>query len=79
MYNKGYHIIISSKCIIENVTSKEMMFIASQNKDVYVINIEFESEVKYLSNLKDDSWLWHRILDHVSMDLRSKKFQKLFC
>ncbi|KAL2518809.1 Uncharacterized protein Adt_15056 [Abeliophyllum distichum] len=54
----------SSKCLIEDAISKEVLFMGSRSKDVYIISIEFEleKEIKCLSSIKDDSWLWYRRL-----------------
>lgn len=70
--DKGYHIKFnSSKCLIKDATSNEIIFIESWSKDVYIISIEFESNEKCLSSLKKDTWLWYRRLGHVSMDFIS--------
>ncbi|KAL2532388.1 CCHC-type domain-containing protein [Abeliophyllum distichum] len=56
--DKGYLIKFdSSKCLIEDAISKEVLFMGSRSKDVYIISIEFEfeKEIKYLSSIKDDS------------------------
>lgn len=44
LYYSCYHIKFDySKCLIEDATSKGVMFIGRRNKNAYVINIEFES------------------------------------
>ena len=62
--DKGYLIKFdSSNCLIEDAISKEVVFIGSRSKDVYIINIEFElkREIKLLlSSIKDDTWIWHK-------------------
>ena len=74
LYDKGYRIIFdSSKCKIEYITSNKVLFLGSQNNNVYTINIEYTvNERNCLASLKGDSWLWHRWLDHASMNLLSR-------
>ena len=57
--DKGYKVIFeSSKCLIENACSKEVIFIGERKDNVYIINIEkYSHQDKCFSVMKDDFWL----------------------
>ena len=76
--DKGYRVIFeSSKCLIEDPCSKEIIFSGERKDNVYTIDVEkFSNQNKCFSVLKDDSWLWHRRLGHASMSTISKLSKK---
>ena len=68
--DKGYLVVFESfKCLIENVCSKEIIFIGDRKDNGYTIDVEkFSTQDKCFLVLEDDHpWLWHRRLGHASM------------
>ncbi|KAH9687354.1 Integrase catalytic domain-containing protein [Citrus sinensis] len=69
--DKGYKVIFDKfSCVIENSCDGKTLFVGNKCGNVYIIDIECASTLdNCFSTLHDDSWLWHRILGHASMDL----------
>ena len=61
--------LTQKKCEIKNKKLGNIVGIAMRNKNnVYILGNENQS---YL-NMVDESWLWHRMLGHLSFDSLSK-------
>lgn len=75
--NESYKFIFDKlKCIIGNARDGKALFIGKRCINVYSIDIDCaSSHNKYYSALYDDSWLWHKRLGHVSMELILKIYK----
>ena len=80
--DKCYCVVFEfSKCLIENFCTNEVIFIYDRKDNVYTINVEkVSTQDKCFSVLKNDSWLWHRRLEHASISTIStlSKEKKIF-
>jgi GAG-pre-integrase domain len=65
-----YHIIFDSNaCHLINSSTNKLLYQGKKDKNMYYLYLShFEFGEIYLSVIASDSWLWHRRLDHVSMD-----------
>ena len=60
----------SSHCIIKDSQNDKIIFIGHRNENVYTIDIsKYEGHNICFSSMYDESWLWHRRLRHVNMNL----------
>ena len=66
--DKGFKVIFySSHCIIKDSQNDKIIFMGHKNENVYTIDIsKYEGHDRCFS---DESWLWHRRLGHVNMNL----------
>ena len=68
----------ANKCSIEKIDNDQVHFEGYRRRIIYKINLDdFKSSNEvclYSSN--EDSWLWHRMLGHASMDTISKLIRK---
>ena len=69
--HKGFKVIFeSSHCIIKDSQNDKIIFIGHRNENVYTIDIsKYEGHNRCFSSMHDESWLWHRRLGHVNMNL----------
>ena len=73
--DKGYNVIFKSiMCIIVNEINNQVLFVAFRNENVYTIDFDnmTSKESICLAAINENSWLWHRRLGHVNMELLSK-------
>jgi hypothetical protein len=73
--DKGYNVIFKSiMCIIVNEIDNQVLFVAFRNETVYTIDLDnmTSKESICLAAINENSWLWHRRLGHVNMELLSK-------
>jgi hypothetical protein len=63
-------------CSIIDSKSDLTILYAPRLNNVYTLNIKKQSESICLVSEEDNSWLWHRRLGHVSMNLLSKLANK---
>ena len=67
--DKGFKVIFeSSHCIIKDSQNNKIIFVVHRNENVYTIDIS-KYEDRCFSCMDDESWLWHRRLGHVNMNL----------
>ena len=68
---KGFKVIFeSSHCIIKDSQNDKIIFMGHRNENVYTVDIsKYEGHDRCFSSIHDESWLWDRILRHVSMNL----------
>ena len=60
----------SSHCIIKDSQNDKIIFMGHRNENVYTIDIsKYEGHNRCFSSMHDESWLWHRRLGHVNMNL----------
>ena len=61
-------------CIIVNEIDNQVLFVAFRNANVYTIDLDnmTSKESICLVAINENSWLWHRRLGHVNMELLSK-------
>ena len=60
----------SSHCIIKDSQNDKIILMGHRNENVYTIDIsKYEGHNRCFSNMHDKSWLWHRRLGHVNMNL----------
>ena len=60
----------SSHCIIKDSQNDKIIFLGYRNENVYTIDIsKYEGHNRCFSSMHDESWLWHRRLGHVNMNL----------
>ena len=70
--DKGRKVTFDSEgCTITDCKTNKPILYASRTQNVYSVNIKNEKEVCLVSK-ENESWLWHRRLGHVSMNLLSK-------
>ena len=69
--DKGFKVIFeSSHCIIKDSQNDKIIFMGHRNENVYTIDIsKYEGHNRCFSSMHDESWLWHRKLGHVNMNL----------
>ena len=66
--DKGFKVIFeSSHCIIKDSQNDKIIFMGHRNENVYTS--KYESHNRCFSSMHDESWLWHRRLGHVNMNL----------
>ena len=59
-----------SHCIIKDSQNDKIIFMGHRNENVYTIDIsKYEGHNRCFSSMHDESWLWHRRLGHVNMNL----------
>ena len=61
-------------CIIVNEIDNQVLLVAFRNENVYTIDLDnmTSKESIFLAAINENSWLWHRRLGHVNMELLSK-------
>ena len=60
----------SFHCIIKDSQNDKIIFMGHRNENVYTIDIsKYEGHNRCFSSMHDESWLWHRRLGHVNMNL----------
>lgn len=75
--DKGRKVIFENNgCSIIDSKSNQTILFAPRTNNVYMLNIKKCSESVCLVSKEDVSWLWHRRLGHVSMNLLSKLANK---
>ena len=69
--DKDFKVIFESfHCIIKDSQNDKIIFMGHRNENVYTIDIlKYEVHNRYFSSMHDESWLWHRRLGHVNMNL----------
>ena len=69
--DKGFKVIFeSSHCIIKDSQNDKIIFMGHRNENVYTIDIsKYEGHNRCFYSMHDESWLWHRRLGHVNMNL----------
>ena len=72
--DKGFKVIfMSSKCIIMDSFSDDIIFVGKRFENVFTIDIDVARDVdKCFVSISNESWLWHRRLGHANMDLLNK-------
>ncbi|WCJ26514.1 Retrovirus-related Pol polyprotein from transposon RE1 [Euphorbia peplus] len=71
--DKGRDVVFSSSgCKILDSKSREVILTAPRVENVFMLNLENLCKNICLMSKEDTSWLWHRRLAHVSMDLLAK-------
>jgi GAG-pre-integrase domain len=68
--DNGYHITFNSNvCHFIDSSTNKLLYQRKRDKSMYYLYLShFEFGETCLSVMASDSWLWHRILGHVSMD-----------
>ena len=60
-------------CVIKDVQDDKTIFMSHRNDNVYTIGIQkYDSHDKCFSSIHDQSWLWHRRLEHANINLISQ-------
>ena len=69
--DKGFKVIFEfSHCIIKDSQSDKIIFTGHRYKNVYTIDIsKYEGHNRCFSSMYDESWLWHKRLGHVNINL----------
>ena len=69
--DKGLKVIFeSSYCIIKDSLNDKIIFIGPIKENVYTIDIsKYEGHDRCFSSMHDESWMWHKRLGHVNMNL----------
>ena len=70
--DKGHKVTFkANQCIVHAIDSDNILFVANRCDNVYLVKIEqlAYQNVKCLSVVQDNTWLWHRRLGHCSMSL----------
>ena len=69
--DKGFKVIFeSSHYIIKDSQNDKIIFMGHRNENVDTIDIlKYEGHNRCFSSMHDESWLWHRRLRHVNMNL----------
>ena len=69
--DKGFKVIFeSSHSITKDSQNDKIIFMGHRNENVYTIDIsKYEGHNRGFSSMHDESWLWHRRLGHVNMNL----------
>ena len=78
LYDKGMKVIFEpSGCTILNSVSSELILFAPRVENVFMLDLrrKFSQDICLVSQA-EDSWLWHRRLGHISMNLLSKLAKK---
>ena len=77
--DNGYCVVFeSSKCLIEDACSKEVIFIGDKKDNIYTIDVEiFFTQDKCFSVLKVDYWIWYRRLGHAGISIISTLSTKI--
>ncbi|RCU38693.1 hypothetical protein DVA76_17575, partial [Acinetobacter baumannii] len=73
--DKGHRVIFESKsCKVERIKDNTVVFTGHRDNNIYTISCEDlnSHNVDCLSAVTNESWLWHRRLEHVGLDLISK-------
>ena len=72
--DKGFKIIFEALyCIIKDVQDDKTIFMSHRNDNVYTIGIQkYDGHNKCFSSIHDQSWSWHRRLEHVNINLISQ-------
>lgn len=72
--DKGFKIIFEALyCVIKDVQDDKTIFMSYRNDNVYTIGIQkYDSHDKCFSSIHDQSWSWHRRLEHVNINLISQ-------
>jgi len=65
----------SGGCIITDCKTNKLILFAPRTNNVYSVNIKTEKDICLVSK-ESESWLWHRRLGHISMNLLSKLAKK---
>ena len=78
--DKDYKVIFDSDtCSIIDNFSDSIKFTRFRKENIYVIDLEKldnQNESCLAAISKNNSWLWHRRLEHASMDTLSKLIRK---
>ena len=69
--DKGFKVIFeSSHCIIKYFQNDKIIFMGHRNENIYTIDIsKYEGHDRCFYIMHDESWLWHRRLGHMNMNL----------
>ena len=69
--DKGLKVIFeSSHCIIKDSLNDKIIFMGHIKENVYTIDIsKYEGRDRCFSSMHDESWIWHKRLGHVNMNL----------
>ena len=69
--DKGFKVIFeSSHRIIKDSQIDKIIFMGHRNENVYIVNIsKYEGYNRCFSSMHNESWLWHKRLRHVNMNL----------
>ena len=80
--DKGYTVSFSPiMCVITNPKDNSIIFIETRHGNVYIVDLNNMSNLSQCLMANKDkneeiSWLWHRRLGHVSINLMSKLIRK---
>ncbi|RDX62902.1 hypothetical protein CR513_58723, partial [Mucuna pruriens] len=72
--DNGYNVSFNKgECIVKNLDGS-LMFSAKRQNNLYKINLTdlTNQSVTCLVSIKDDTWTWHKKLEHASLRLISK-------
>ena len=63
----------SSHCIVQDKNTNKISFICRRIVNIHVTNLDniHSTSIKCLALLNDESWLWHKRLSHVNLQLIS--------
>ncbi|XP_070042859.1 uncharacterized mitochondrial protein AtMg00300-like [Nicotiana tomentosiformis] len=69
---------LSKSCIVTNLITSEVVLIAKRFKNIYVADFDSLNggDLTCLSDIDDDTELWHRRLGHASFSLLNKLIKK---
>ena len=72
--DKSFKVIFkASHCITKDIQNDKTIFMGHRCDNVYTINIsKYDDHDRCFSSMHDQSWLWHRRLEHANMDLISQ-------
>ena len=80
--DKGYIVSFgTTMCVITNPIDNSIIFIRNRHENIYIVDLNSMSNLSQCLMANEDrneeiSWLWHRRLGHVSMDLMSKLIKR---
>ena len=72
LYDKWHKVTFqANKCVVYEIGCDKVHFVANRCDNVYIVEIEqlTYQNVKCLSIVHDNAWLWHRRLGHCSISL----------
>ena len=77
--DKNYEVIFDgSKCSINSIADSKTLIVGQRHENVYMLDLCHVKDVniKCLTAINDNSWLWHRRVGHANLELISKLSKK---
>jgi len=64
--DRGYQVTIrTNSCEIRLPNSKDVLFISKRSINIYLLDIYSHASLDCLLSKHEESWFWHRRLDHI--------------